>query len=89
LHLENELTTCYISGIMAKKTLKPSSRTYVGKGSLVTTKVVRNAKTGQLVTVKGVGALKGSDLKIKKGLNLLEPIAEQALTRRSERRKAG
>jgi len=74
---------------MAKKTLKPSSRTYVGKGSLVTTKVVRNAKTGQSVTVKGVGALKGHDLKIKKGLNLLKPIAKQALTQRSERRKAG
>jgi hypothetical protein len=51
--------------------------------------VVRAGKTGQSVAVKGVGALKGDGLKIKKGVSLLKPIAEQALARRSEKRKAG
>jgi len=71
------------------KTLKTSSGKYVVKGSPIATKVVRNAKTGEFVTVKGVGALKGSDIKIKKGMSLLKPIAKQALTQRPEKRKAG
>jgi hypothetical protein len=41
-------------------------------------KTVRNAKTGQFVTVRGVGALKGQ-LALKKGLDLTKPIASQAL----------
>ncbi len=61
---------------------------YVVKVLPTATKVVRNAKTGQSVTVKGVGALKGNNLKIKKGVSLLKPIAKQALIRRSEKRKA-
>jgi hypothetical protein len=40
---------------------------------------IRNAKTGQFVTVKGAGALKGSSFKIKKGVDLTKPIARQAL----------
>ena len=41
--------------------------------------VVRDARTGQLVTIKGAGALKDSKLAIKRGLDLTKPIAEQAL----------
>jgi len=52
------------------KALKASSKKHVVKGSPITTKVVRNAKTGQYVTVKGVGALEGSDFNIKKGVSL-------------------
>jgi hypothetical protein len=71
------------------KTLKASSRKNVAKDSPGATKVVRNAKTGQPVTVKGVGALKGNNFKIKKGVSLLKPIAKQALIERSEKRRAG
>ena len=39
---------------------------------------VRNAKTGQVVIVRGVGALKGQ-LALKKGVDLTKPIASQAL----------
>jgi hypothetical protein len=39
---------------------------------------VRNAKTGQFVTVRGVGALKGQ-LALKKSVDLTKPIASQAL----------
>ncbi|WP_407160101.1 hypothetical protein [Bradyrhizobium sp. STM 3557] len=39
---------------------------------------VRNTKTGQFVTVRGVGALKGQ-LSLKKGVDLTKPIASQAL----------
>lgn len=46
-----------------------------GAGSLQT---VRNAKTGEYVTVRGVGALKGQ-LALKKGVDLTKPIASQAL----------
>lgn len=44
-----------------------------------TTMTVRDAKTGKLVTVKGVGALKGSKFSIRKGFDLTKPIASQAL----------
>jgi hypothetical protein len=37
--------------------------------------------------VKGVGALKYDNLKIKKGVNLLKPIAKQALAQCAEKRK--
>jgi hypothetical protein len=39
---------------------------------------VRNAETGQLVTVRGAGALKGQ-LTLKKRVDLTKPIASQAL----------
>lgn len=39
---------------------------------------VRNAKTGQLVTVRGMGALKGH-LTLQKGVDLTKPVASQAL----------
>ncbi len=39
--------------------------------------VVRNAKTGQFVTVRGVGALKGK-FALRKGVDLTQPIAAQA-----------
>lgn len=43
---------------------------------------VRSAKTGQVVTVRGVGALKARDLKLERRVSLLKPIAEQALAQR-------
>lgn len=39
---------------------------------------VRNAKTGQFVTVRGVGAMKGQ-LALNKSVDLTKPIASQAL----------
>jgi hypothetical protein len=39
---------------------------------------VRNADTGEYVTVRGVGAPKGL-LSLKKGVDLTKPIASQAL----------
>ncbi len=41
-----------------------------------TSTVVRDTKTGRLVTVLGAGALKG--LTLKKGVDLTKPIASQA-----------
>lgn len=38
---------------------------------------VRDPKTGQLVTVRGAGALKDSKLAINKGIDLTKPIASQ------------
>ena len=43
------------------------------------TKVVRNTKTGKLVTVKGAGALKDAPLRFKRGVDLTKPISSQAL----------
>lgn len=45
--------------------------------------VVRDSKTGQFVTVKGAGALKGSEFTIKEGIDLTKPIASQALREKS------
>jgi hypothetical protein len=42
-----------------------------------TSTVVRDTKTGRLVTVLGAGALKG--LPLRKGVDLTKPIASQAL----------
>lgn len=39
---------------------------------------VRNSRTGQFVTVKGAGALKGSGFAIRKGIDLTKPVAKQA-----------
>lgn len=41
-----------------------------------TTQTVRDLRTGNLVSVRGVGALKGR-LKLKAGLDLTKPIFEQ------------
>lgn len=46
---------------------------------------VRNAKTGQFVTVRGVGALKGQ-LTLKKSVDLTKPIASQAMKGTKPRR---
>jgi hypothetical protein len=43
-----------------------------------TEKVVRDAKSGRLVTVRGAGALKGH-LTLRKGVDLTRPIASQAM----------
>ncbi|WP_156396128.1 MULTISPECIES: hypothetical protein [unclassified Caulobacter] len=48
---------------------------------------VRDASTGQFVTVKGVGALKGQ-LALRKGVDLTKPIASQALKRDRSSAKA-
>jgi hypothetical protein len=71
------------------KVLKTAQGSYVVKGSVETTKVVRDPKTGRFVTVQGFGALKDSDLTIRKGVSLTKPIAEQVLSQRPEKRKAG
>jgi hypothetical protein len=75
-------------GTMAK-TLKTAQGGYVVKAPVETTKVVRDLKTGRFVTVRGFGALKDSDLRIKKGVSLTKPIAEQVLSQRLQKRKAG
>ncbi len=66
--LESGRATCYSLKVMAK-TLKASSGKHVVKASPVTTKVVHSATTGRSVAVKGIGALKDNDLKIKKGVS--------------------
>ncbi len=40
---------------------------------------VRNTKTGEFLTVRGMGALKGH-LTLQKGVDLTKPIASQALS---------
>jgi hypothetical protein len=52
------------------------------------TLTVRNSKTGKYVTVRGAGALKGSRLAIKKGVDLTKPIASQALKPARKRKAA-
>ena len=69
------------------KTSKATHGKYAVKASPVGAKVVRNAKTGQSVTVKGFGALKDDTFKIKKGVSLLKPIAQQVLAKRPAKRK--
>ena len=71
------------------KTVKAEAGKLLNKSGEATIAVVRDSKTGQFVTVKGVAALKHGDLKIKKGLSLTKPIAQQALSPRTEKRKAG
>jgi hypothetical protein len=50
--------------------------------------VVRDVKSGRLVTVRGVGALKGH-LKLKKGIDLTKPIASQTLKDRARSKGVG
>jgi hypothetical protein len=71
------------------KTLKLSSGTASPKIAESAFKLARDSKTGRLITVRGVGALKGSGLKIRKGVSLMKPIAAQALSERPAKRKAG
>jgi len=59
----------------------------VPEGASQSTKFVRNPKTGKLISVKGIGALKDSDLKLRDGLTLTKPIAEQTMSGRGP--KAG
>lgn len=82
LRLETQSSACY-DGDMAKTRPTPSpGRT----AKPAATKVVRDARTGASVTVKGFGALKGSALELGQGIDLLKPIAEQAFApRRGER----
>lgn len=46
--------------------------------SVSTETTVRDPKSGRLVTVKGIGSLKGH-LTLKKSIDLTKPIAAQAL----------
>ena len=86
--LETGLDPCYIHNAMPK-TLKISSAGADLNSGEISPKLVRDPKTGQLVAVRGFGALKDSDLKIRKGVNLTKPIAAQALTGRREKHSAG
>ena len=52
-----------------------------------TSTTVRNSKTGQFVTVRGAGALKGH-LTLKKGVDLTKPIASQAMKGGKSRKDA-
>ncbi len=84
LRLETQPSACYDGGIA--KTRPTSSPSRPAKPAPAATKVVRDARTGATVTVKGFGALKDSDLELGKGIDLLKPIAEQAFApRRGER----
>jgi hypothetical protein len=85
--LESDRKTCYALLVMAKP-LNASSKDNVVKGSPSTTTVVIDPKSGQSVTVKGFGALKDFELKFKKGVDIVKPIAEQVLSRRPEKRRA-
>jgi hypothetical protein len=49
------------------------------KTAAQTTVKVRDAKTGKTVSVRGVGSLKGSQLQLRKNVDLTKPIASQAL----------
>jgi hypothetical protein len=71
------------------KIIEAETGKFVVDGGDAAIKFVRNAKTGRLVAVKGVGALKDSELRIRKGLSLTKPIAAQALSERRNKRKAG
>jgi len=51
----------------------------MSKAPQQSTVIVRNGKTGQFVTVRGAGALKGQTPAIRKGIDLTKPIASQAL----------
>jgi hypothetical protein len=44
--------------------------------------IVRDAKTGKFVTVRGAGSMKDSDFKVKKTVDLTRPIASQTLKRK-------
>lgn len=48
----------------------------VNKHSPPSARTVRDPKTGRLLTVHGIGALKGS-LTVRKGIDLTKPIAAQ------------
>lgn len=56
-------------------------------GPIMTERVVRDAKSGRLVTVRGAGALKGR-LSIREDVDLTKPIAAQVL-KGSSGRKGG
>ncbi|MFL6844338.1 MAG: hypothetical protein ACJ8ER_05605 [Allosphingosinicella sp.] len=56
------------------------------KPPTATGRVVRDPKSGRLVTVRGAGALKGY-LEIEKGIDLTKPIYEQVL--KASRRRGG
>ena len=49
-----------------------------------TTLAVRDPKSGRMVEVRGVGALKSSKLSIRKDIDLTKPIAAQVLGSGSE-----
>lgn len=58
----------------------------MSKSDKNTTLIVRDAKSGRVVEVRGVGALKSSKLSIRKDIDLTKPIASQVL---NTQRKSG
>lgn len=60
----------------------------MSKNAASTAVTVRSPKTGKFVTVRGAGALKGSHLTIKPGVDLTKPIASQALKPLRKRKSA-
>jgi hypothetical protein len=54
------------------------------KAATQTTIMVRDTKTGKMVAVRGVGSLKGSQLQLKKSIDLTKPIASQTLSRETK-----
>ncbi|MCE7027893.1 hypothetical protein [Jiella avicenniae] len=73
--------------LMVKSVKTSSSHDKEGGGAASI--VVRDAKTGKFVEVRGIGALKGSGLKIRNDVNLVKPIAEQVLSERFRQPKGG
>jgi hypothetical protein len=54
-------------------------------GPTTTERIVRDAKSGRLVTVRGLGAMKGR-LSIREDVDLTKPIAAQVLEGSNERK---
>jgi hypothetical protein len=52
------------------------------KSSIQPTTFIRDAKTGELIPVRGLGAMKDMPLPLKKGIDLTRPIAAQVLKTR-------
>ncbi|MGA1801060.1 hypothetical protein [Rhizobium sp. HT1-10] len=51
----------------------------MAKTSNPTKKLVRNANTGELLSVRGLGAMKDMPLPLRRGIDLAKPIAAQIL----------
>ncbi|MCW4115547.1 hypothetical protein NPA31_011295 [Aurantimonas sp. MSK8Z-1] len=61
------------------KTRKSPAGSSAGAVSAPVADVLRDPRSGRVVTVRGLGALRNGDLKLREDVNLLQPIAEQAL----------
>ncbi len=82
----SSVTLCHWTGLYVALG-GSTSNAYIGdmtKQHATTETTVRDDKTGRMVTVRGVGALKGH-LTLRKGIDLTKPIASQSV---KTRRKA-